>query len=271
MTFCILRASLDFIGVGGSARASSLGFETPRTGNQAQAHTRRPRQLTRLQPPPSVPHRSCGYTVADRPSHGAASGPTGAGPSADSSKRSRQTLPPSPVALRTAAFCSFSPARSPLPQSLRTSGPPLRNYLCCRLPKASCLSAHDSCEDPLLFHVPEGPCTRVRTLRAEVASSLSLSHTHARCGSHTCSQGGRRRKHPAPQTTPKHPGQPLTRLPWRSRGPGQPGGPVGVRNGLLCPSCFPRHLQGKPGPSVAHWKVSFRSIRAKNPTSVTDR
>lgn len=56
-----------------------------------------------------------------------------------------------------------------------TSGPHLCVYLRCLLPKAICLSAHDLRQDRLLFHVPDGPCTRVCTPRAEAASSLSPS------------------------------------------------------------------------------------------------
>lgn len=68
MTFHILRASLDFSGVGGSMGGTSPGFETPRTGDWT--HIQRARHLTRRPSPPSVPRRSCGYAAAVGRSHG---------------------------------------------------------------------------------------------------------------------------------------------------------------------------------------------------------
>lgn len=69
----------------------------------------------------------------------------------------------------------------------------------CLLPTAISLSAHNLCEDCLLFHVPEGPCTQVCTSRAEVAPvslSPSLTHVHRCRASHICSQGERRKEEP---------------------------------------------------------------------------
>lgn len=66
-----------------------------------------------------------------------------------------------------------------------------------------------------------------------------------------------------PQVILKHPGQPLTCLPWRSRGPGR-GGRLWVSEmGFFCPSCFPRCLERKPAPVAAHWEVLLKSTQGK--------
>ena len=96
-----------------------------------------------------------------------------------------------------------------------------------------------------LFHVPEGPCTPGCTLRAEVASSLSLSHT---CTSwiarvFTGWENGDAHGTPSyPKASRAAPHLAALRRSLRTR---PAGGPVGVRNGLFLSKLLPKTRPGE--------------------------